>query len=161
MKNQPILVWLGIICLLAAAFVGWQSANRKKWFRGGASNVTLIVGQQAMDEWTAKLNEHGGTYCNAVATMLTGNKLPEELKAIGVKDLDSLAIALGEGGSLRELCEQELTGSLDMLAWGLSLGGIALILIDVLKERGMLGGGKRAKTQPAEPQTPQQETEQA
>jgi hypothetical protein len=145
-KSQPLIVWAGIVCLLVAAFAGWQAVQWKKWFPAGAKNLTIIRGQQAMTEWAAKLRENGGPMCNDIAQMVTEEKLPESLRERGITNLEDLSFALAEGGQLYPICARELTGQWNRVAWGLALFGIALILIDVLRERGVLGGTKKPQT---------------
>lgn len=142
--SQPILVWLGIGCLLVAVFVGWKVSDRKKWFQPVANrlNDPLIREGQVLQEWSAKLRETGGPMCNAIADMLTEQKLSPLLKERGVTNFEELSIAVAETGPLYPICERELTRNWSMAAWILALGGIGLIVLDVLRERGMLGGKK-------------------
>ena len=78
----------------------------------------------------------------AIVVMLTEEKLPELLEARGITGFEDLTLAMSVGSPLFAECEQELIGRLNMIAWILALGGIGLILLDVLRERGMLGGAK-------------------
>ncbi|MBN1343702.1 MAG: hypothetical protein JXQ73_13525 [Phycisphaerae bacterium] len=141
---QPVLVWLGIACLLIGAFVGWRAADRKSKYRTIANrlNDPVILGSQALKDWSAILRSSGGPTCEAVVVMLTEERLPDALQARGIASIEDLSIAMAEGGQLSSICEQELIGQLNMIAWVFALGGIGLILLDVLRERGMLGGGK-------------------
>ncbi len=147
-KDQPILVWLGIACLLLAAFVGWRAAERKKWFRPVAERLSEPVIQegQVMEEWATKLRQQGGPHCKAIAEMILDEQLPPLLEQRGITNLEELAVALLETGrgSLSHICEKELSGSYNRIAWILAVVGICLILLDVLKERGMLSGRKKS-----------------
>jgi len=144
-KSQPVLVWLGIVCLLVAAFVGWRTADRKKRFQLVANRLDdpVIREPQVLKDWAKELRQNGGVTCQAIAEMLTAGEVPPLLQGYKVADLDSLSAAVRQGGPLYPICEKELIGTLNTAAWALALIGIGLILLDILREKGVLGGKKR------------------
>jgi hypothetical protein len=141
-KPKAVLVWMGIACLLLGALAAWQAKDSKKWFDPIGKSLTIYRDQSdLMKEWTDRLQAEGGPMCKAIATMLTSENLPDLLKARGINNFDDLAIALTDAspGSLVAVCEKELSGQLNIISWVLALAGIGLILLDVLREQGMLG----------------------
>ncbi len=136
-KAQPVLVWLGIVCLLAGALASWRTSKRTEWFAPIAKRLDdpMIREGTALSEWTAKLREDGGPMCHAIAEMLTGETLPPVLKDRGIANLEDLCEAVDENGELHAICMEELIGSSNIIAWCLALAGIALILLDIIRER--------------------------
>jgi len=141
-KRQPILVYLGIVCLLVAIYVGWRVADRKKWFTGPASNLLALREGPDLVKWATWLRDNGGPNCKAIADMLTSETLPPLLQEHKISNLDDLALALSQEGGLSAACEEELVGTWSTAAWVLALCGIGLIILDMLREKGMLPGGK-------------------
>jgi len=141
-KRQPILVYLGIVCLLLAIYVGWRVAEDKKMFTAPAANLLALREGPDLVRWADWLRDHGGPNCKAIADMLTSETLPPLLQEYRISNLDDLALTLGQEGGLSAACEKELVGTWSTAAWVLALGGIGLIILDMLREKGMLPGGK-------------------
>jgi hypothetical protein len=143
-KSQAVLVYAGIACLVVGAIAGYQSSKRKKEFSAVVRVMSDSRNRQGgvLTEWANQLRSRGGPCCKAIADLITTEQVPDLLKEKGVSSFDEMLEAVGEGGVLAQTCEKELTSQLDMLAWALALGGIALIGLDVLRERGKLGGKK-------------------
>jgi hypothetical protein len=141
-KSQAYLVWIGIVFLVGGAFAGWRAADRKAWFEAGANNLSIMRNEPALKQWTDKLRQYGGPTCLAIVEMLTGEQLPPLLKEKGVNNFDDLALLLAEGGKLYEECRGELTDTYNLVAWILALAGLGMILLDILREKGILPGRK-------------------
>ncbi len=136
-RSQPILVWVGIACLLGGALIGWQVSERERLFRALANQLDDPVIQEspALTEWADRIREKGGPTCHAVADMLTSDTLPPLLKGEGVNNREDLYQAVTEGGKLHDRCVKELTSTWSIIAWVLAISGIVLILSDILRER--------------------------
>jgi len=143
-RDQAFLVWAGIACLIVAAVMGYQVAKRKDAFKTIVRHLSDPRNRDGnlMNDWAGRLRSNGGPTCKAIADMITSEQVPDLLKQKGISNLDDLLIAAGEGGELGPVCQSELTRQLNLLAWALALGGIALIGLDILRERGKVGGRK-------------------
>jgi len=137
-RNQAYLVWGGIACLVLAAAAGWKVANSKEEFKSLVRYFSNPVQRdpKLMKDWADKLGATGGTYCKAIADMINTEQVPETLQKKSITNFDELMVAVGDGGELSPICQQEMTNQLNILSWVLAFGGIVLIGADILRERG-------------------------